>query len=98
MSPALHEHSSLETIPRPSEVHDYSVMAFKFLSAHSSAGGTSSSVKLFDIRLDNDYIVFRGSEDEAGSARLSGELALCLTDVMTITGITLTLSGIVHMS
>lgn len=73
-------------------------MAFKFLSAHSSTGGTSSSVKLFQIRLDNDYIVFRGSEDEAGSARLSGEVALCLTDVMTITGITLTLTGIVHMS
>lgn len=72
-------------------------MAFKFLSAHTGTSGSSNSVKLFEIRLDNDYIVFRGGSDEAGSARLAGELALCLTDAMAITGITLTLSGIVHM-
>lgn len=73
-------------------------MAFKFLSAHSSSAGASSSVKLFDIRLDNDYVVFRGAEDEAGSARLAGELVLSLTDSLTITNINLTMSGIVHMS
>lgn len=73
-------------------------MAFKFLSAHAGTGGSSSSVKLFEIRLDNDYIVLRGGEDEAGSARLAGELALCLTDGLTTTGINLTLSGILHMS
>ena len=73
-------------------------MALKFLSSHTSSGGTSSSVKLFDIRLDNDYIVFRGSEDEAGSARLAGELVLSLMEPMTITGVNLTLSGIVHMA
>lgn len=73
-------------------------MALKFLSSHTGSGGTSSSVKLFDIRLDNDYIVFRGGEDEAGSARLAGELVLSLTEPMTTTGINLTLDGIVHMS
>lgn len=72
-------------------------MAFKFLSAHTGAG-TSSAVKLFEIRLDNDYVVFRGGEDEAGSARLAGQLVLALTEPMTTTGVTLTLSGIVHMS
>lgn len=72
-------------------------MAFKFLSAHTPHSA-STSIKLFEIRLDNDYIVFRGGEDEAGSARLAGELTLCVTDPLTITGINLTLSGIVHMS
>ena len=73
-------------------------MAFKFLSSHSGTNGSSSSVKLFQIRLDNDYIVFRGGEDEAGSARLGGELVLSLTEPLTTTGIKLTLSGIVHMT
>lgn len=72
-------------------------MAFKFLSAHTGPG-TSSAVKLFEVRLDNDYIVFRGGEDEAGSARLAGQLVLALTEPLTTTGVTLTLSGIVHMS
>lgn len=73
-------------------------MALKFLSVHTGTGGTSSSVKLYEIRLDSDYIVLRGTEDEAGSARLSGQLVLSLVDSLTITGVKLTLSGIVHMS
>ena len=73
-------------------------MAFKFLSAHAGAVGHSSSVKLFEIRLDNDYIVLRGGEDEAGSAQLAGQLVLALTEPLTTTGINLTLSGTVHMS
>ncbi|EXJ91189.1 hypothetical protein A1O1_04298 [Capronia coronata CBS 617.96] len=73
-------------------------MALKFLSGHSSNTGSSSSVKYFDIRLDNDYIVFRGSEDEASSASLSGTVVLCLTEPLTISHIDLTLSGILHMS
>lgn len=73
-------------------------MALKFLSAHTPGSSTSSSVKYFDIRLDNDYIVFRGSEDEAASAQLAGSLVLCLTEPMAINHIDLTLSGILHMS
>lgn len=73
-------------------------MALKFLTAHSGSSGTSSSVKYFDIRLANDYIVFRGNEDESSSAELSGSVVLCLTDIMNISHISLTLSGIVHMS
>lgn len=73
-------------------------MAFKFLSSHTGTAGSSSSVKLFEIRPESDYVVLRGGEDEAGSARIAGELALCLTEPMTIAGINLTLSGIVHMT
>ncbi|KIW14414.1 hypothetical protein PV08_07197 [Exophiala spinifera] len=73
-------------------------MALKFLSSHTSHTGTSSSVKYFDIRLDSDYIVFRGGEDEAASAQLSGNVVLCLTEPMNISHVDLTLSGILHMS
>ncbi|KAK5218990.1 hypothetical protein LTR72_008172 [Exophiala xenobiotica] len=73
-------------------------MALKFLSSHTSHSGTSSSVKYFDVRLDNDYIVFRGSDDEAASAQLSGNVVLCLTEPITISHVNLTLSGILHMS
>lgn len=72
-------------------------MALKFLSAAAGTGG-SGGVKLFEIRLDNEYIVFRGNEDEAGSARLAGQLVLVLSEPLTITHINLTLSGIVHMA
>lgn len=72
-------------------------MALKFLSNHAPNSG-SSSVKYCDIRLDNDYVVFRGGEDEAASAQLSGSLVLCLTDSLHINHVKLTLSGIVHMS
>lgn len=72
-------------------------MALKFLSNHTGTGN-KDSVKLFQIRLDNDYMVFRGGEDEAGSAQLSGQLALCLTEPLTITHITLTFDGITRMS
>jgi arrestin-related trafficking adapter 4/5/7 len=72
-------------------------MALKFLSGHGS-GGNSSSVKHFDIRLDNDYIVFRGAEDEAASAQLAGSVVLCVTEPLNISHVQLTLSGIIHMS
>ena len=72
-------------------------MALKFLSGH---GGSSANtaIKYFDVRLDNDYIVFRGSEDEAASAQLAGSVVLCLTEPLNISHVQLTLSGIVHMS
>ena len=73
-------------------------MALKFLSGHGNSSGTSSAIKYFDLRLDNDYIVFRGSEDEAASAQLAGSLVLCLTEPLNISHVQLTLSGTVHMS
>lgn len=72
-------------------------MALKFLSGHGGSNA-STAVKYFDIRLDNDYIVFRGGEDEAASAQLAGSLVLCLTEPLQISHVQLTLSGIVHMS
>lgn len=71
-------------------------MALKLLGGRGESG-SSSGVKHFDIRLDNDFIVFRGSEDESASAQLAGSLVLCLTEPLNISHIQLTLSGIVHM-
>ncbi|RMZ75789.1 hypothetical protein DV738_g5270, partial [Chaetothyriales sp. CBS 135597] len=81
--------------PRPRS--PASAMALKLLGSHGSSS-SNSAVKHFDIRLDNDYIVLRGSEDEAASAHLAGSLVLCLTEPLTVSHIQLTLSGILHMS
>ena len=50
------------------------------------------------IRLDDDYIVFRGNEQEASSAHLRGTLVLCLSEPLTIKHVRLTLSGISRIS
>jgi len=103
--PALNNNPTNSSSSTPADRHlvggppsKSSAMALKFLSSHTSHSGTSSSVKYFDVRLDNDYIVFRGSEDEAASAQLSGNVVLCLTEPMTVSHVNLTLSGILHMS
>lgn len=57
-------------------------------------GGSASYAKYFDIRLDEDYIVFRGGEQEAASAHLSGKLILCLSEPLSIKHIRLHLTGI----
>ncbi|GES63567.1 carbon catabolite repression protein cred [Aspergillus terreus] len=57
-------------------------------------GGSASHAKYFDIRLDEDYIVFRGGEQEAASAHLSGKLILCLSEPLSIKHIRLHLTGI----
>ena len=72
-------------------------MALKFLSGRGDTG-SSTAIRFFDIRLDNDYIVFRGNEDESASAQLAGSVVLCLTEPLNISHVQLTLSGIVHMS
>ncbi|EED23327.1 carbon catabolite repression protein CreD, putative [Talaromyces stipitatus ATCC 10500] len=58
-----------------------------------SGGGIASSAKYFDIRLDDPYVVFRGSEHEAASAHLRGTLVLCLSEPLTIKHLKLTLIG-----
>uniref|UniRef100_A0A093VT96 Carbon catabolite repressor D n=1 Tax=Talaromyces marneffei PM1 TaxID=1077442 RepID=A0A093VT96_TALMA len=58
-----------------------------------SGGGIASSAKYFDIRLDDQYVVFRGSEHEAASAHLRGTLVLCLSEPLTIKHIKLSLTG-----
>jgi len=69
-------------------------MALNFLSG----GGSQSSAKFFDIRLDNDYIIFRGGEHEAASAQIQGSVVLCLTEPLSIKHLKLTLTGITRMS
>ncbi|RAH42247.1 arrestin family protein [Aspergillus brunneoviolaceus CBS 621.78] len=64
-------------------------MALSFFGA-----GGASHAKYFDIRLDEDYIVFRGGEEEAASAHLSGKLLLCLSEPLSIKHIRLHLTGI----
>lgn len=64
-------------------------MALSFLSG----AGSNNRPKHFDIRLDDEYIVFRGNEEEAASAHLRGKLVLCLTDPLTIKHIKLSLTG-----
>ncbi|WEW58188.1 hypothetical protein PRK78_003656 [Emydomyces testavorans] len=56
--------------------------------------GHGSPVKYFDIRLDEDYIVFRGTPDEAASAHLKGTLVLCLSEPLTVKYVKLQLVGI----
>ncbi|KAL2826118.1 hypothetical protein BDW59DRAFT_67622 [Aspergillus cavernicola] len=65
-------------------------MALSFFSG----GGSASHAKYFDIRLDEDYIVFRGGEQEAASAHLSGKLILCLSEPISMKHIRLHLTGI----
>ncbi|KAJ5956060.1 hypothetical protein N7501_010339 [Penicillium viridicatum] len=64
-------------------------MALSFFSG----GGSASSAKYFDIRLNDEYIVFRGGEHEAASAHLRGTLILCLSEPLTIKHIRLQLTG-----
>ncbi|KAJ5129605.1 Immunoglobulin E-set [Penicillium bovifimosum] len=64
-------------------------MALSFFSG----GGSASSAKYFDIRLNDEYIVFRGGEHEAASAHLRGTLILCLSEPLTIKHLRLHLTG-----
>ncbi|KAJ5287474.1 HECT-type ubiquitin ligase-interacting protein creD [Penicillium angulare] len=64
-------------------------MALSFFSG----GGSASNAKYFDIRLNDDYIVFRGSEHEAAGALLKGTLVLCLSEPLAIKHIRLELTG-----
>lgn len=48
------------------------------------ASGTVSSVSLFEIRLDQNNLIFRGGGDEASSTLLRGSLVLCLSDSLRL--------------
>ena len=52
----------------------------------------SAHFRLF-YRLDDDYIVFRGSEEEAASAHLKGTVVLCLSEPLAIKHVKLNLTG-----
>ncbi|KAI0199775.1 arrestin domain-containing protein [Astrocystis sublimbata] len=57
----------------------------------ASVGGRQCS--LFEIRLDNDFIVIRGGEDEASGQLLKGVIVLCLREPLNIMDIHLKLTG-----
>ncbi|KAL2146748.1 hypothetical protein VTI28DRAFT_2583 [Corynascus sepedonium] len=51
---------------------------------------------LFEVRLENDFIVFRGSEHEATPQLLKGTVVLCLSQPLKIEDIHLKLIGTAH--
>ncbi|RFU35087.1 hypothetical protein B7463_g1225, partial [Scytalidium lignicola] len=52
-----------------------------------------TSVTLFEIRLDNQVIVLRGSENEAASQMLKGVVVLCLPSALKIEDVHLRMTG-----
>ncbi|KAM7207440.1 Arrestin (or S-antigen), N-terminal domain containing protein [Naviculisporaceae sp. PSN 640] len=53
----------------------------------------SKAPALFDIRLDNDFIVYRGSEHESSCQLLKGTVVLCLVQPLKVEDIVLRLTG-----
>ncbi|KAK4128494.1 hypothetical protein N657DRAFT_652161 [Parathielavia appendiculata] len=51
---------------------------------------------LFEIRLENDFVVFRGNEHEASGQLLKGTLVLCLASSLKLEDIHLKLIGTTH--
>ncbi|KAK1634395.1 arrestin [Colletotrichum phormii] len=51
------------------------------------------AASLFEIRLDNDFIVFRGGEDESAGQILKGVVVLCLPTPLKIEDVHLRLTG-----
>ncbi|KAK3316167.1 hypothetical protein B0H66DRAFT_604478 [Apodospora peruviana] len=54
---------------------------------------SKSSPALFEIRLDNDFIVFRGNEHESSGQLLKGVVVLCLISPLKVEEISLRLTG-----
>ncbi|PHH82256.1 hypothetical protein CDD82_6575 [Ophiocordyceps australis] len=52
-----------------------------------------NSYSLFDIRLDNDFLVFRGNEHESSGQQLKGVVVLCLSSSLRIEDVRLRLTG-----
>ncbi|KAL2018274.1 hypothetical protein VTK56DRAFT_1028 [Thermocarpiscus australiensis] len=55
-----------------------------------------SACTLFEIRLENDFIVFRGDDHEASGQLLKGTVVLCLSAPLKIDNVHLKLTGTVH--
>ena len=70
-------------------------MAFSGFFGGGSPG--NCGITLFEIRPDQQYIVFRGSETEAASSHLSGNVVLSITEPLTIKYIRLTLTGMLQL-
>ncbi|KAI1387962.1 uncharacterized protein F4822DRAFT_430712 [Hypoxylon trugodes] len=57
------------------------------------AVGGRNACTLFEIRLENDFIVFRGNEHEASGQLLKGVLVLCLREPLKVDDVHLRLMG-----
>ncbi|KAG5929925.1 hypothetical protein E4U42_003986 [Claviceps africana] len=57
-----------------------------------------SSYSLFDIRLEQDFIVFRGNDHESSGQLLKGVVVLCLSSPLRIEDIHLRLVGTLRLS
>ncbi|RKU48625.1 hypothetical protein DL546_008929 [Coniochaeta pulveracea] len=55
-----------------------------------------NALTLFEIRLENDFIVFRGSETESSGQLLKGTVVLCLSAPLKIEDVHLRLTGTLH--
>lgn len=58
-----------------------------------TSGAIRNACTLFEIRLENDFIVFRGNEHEASGQMLRGVLVLCLREQLKLEDIHLRLMG-----
>lgn len=63
----------------------------------SSVTGRNAAT-LFEIRLDNDFLVFRGNEHESSGQLLKGTVVLCLPQPLKVEDIHLRLTGTLHLS
>ncbi|KAH7175794.1 hypothetical protein EDB81DRAFT_751251 [Dactylonectria macrodidyma] len=68
-----------------------------FIKPFSSVTGRSS-YSLFDIRLDSDFIVFRGTEHESTGQLIKGVLVLCLQSSLRMEDVRLRLIGTLRHS
>ncbi|CAM1502007.1 Fc.00g039910.m01.CDS01 [Cosmosporella sp. VM-42] len=57
-----------------------------------------NSYSLFDIRLDNDFIVFRGNDHESAGQMLKGVVVLCLPSSLRMEDVRLRLIGTLRLS
>ncbi|KAG9254695.1 uncharacterized protein F5Z01DRAFT_621471 [Emericellopsis atlantica] len=63
----------------------------------SSMSGRGAAA-LFDVRLENDFIVFRGGEEESNGQIVKGTVVLCLTTPLKMEDVRLRLTGTMHMN
>jgi hypothetical protein len=56
----------------------------------------SGRYTLFEVRLENDFIVFRGNDHEASGQLLKGTVVLCLSSPLKLEDIHLKLIGTAH--
>ncbi|PFH60597.1 hypothetical protein XA68_10698 [Ophiocordyceps unilateralis] len=57
-----------------------------------------NSYSLFDIRLDQDFIVFRGNDHESSGQLLKGVVVLCLSTLLRIEDVRLRLTGTLRLA